>query len=57
MFPMLEMSGEKSRYIKDITYIYNVANMSRDGAINEKRQLELSNYIKGKKRYKKIEKI
>jgi len=51
MFPMLEMAGSRSRYIKDIMYIYNVANMQRDGSVNEKRQLELSDFVRSKKKY------
>lgn len=51
MFPMLEMSGNKSRHISEVTYIWNASNISRDGAINEKRQIELSNYVRAKKRY------
>ena len=52
MIPMLEMSGRKSRYIKEIMYIYNVADLNRDGNINEKRQVELANYIRSKSKYK-----
>jgi glycosyltransferase involved in cell wall biosynthesis len=52
MIPMLEMSGRKSRYIKEIMYIYNVADLNRDGNINEKRQIELANYIRNKPKYK-----
>jgi len=55
MFPMLEMSGNRSRYISDIMYVYNVANTTRDGALNEKRQLELDRYVRSKTRYQKIE--
>jgi len=51
MFPMLEMSGNKSRHISEVTYIWNASNMSRDGATNENRQVELSNYIRAKERY------
>jgi glycosyltransferase involved in cell wall biosynthesis len=54
MLPMLELSGNKSRYISDILYVYNVANTSRDGAINEKRQVELANYVRSKKKYNVI---
>ena len=32
MLPMLELSGQRSRYISDVLYVYNVANTSRDGA-------------------------
>ena len=55
MFSMLEMAGNRSRYIPDILYEYNVANTSRDGALNEKRQMELANYVRSKKKYQKIE--
>lgn len=55
MLPMLELSGNKSRYIPDVTYIYNVSNSSRDSAKNEARQIELSNYIRSKKKYEPLE--
>lgn len=57
MFPMLEMSGYKSRYISEINYVYNVANVTRDGASNESRQIELSNYLRSKKRYQPLDKL
>ena len=57
MFPMLEMAAEKSRYIPEILYVYNVANESRDGAINEPRQVEMSNYVRSLPKYSRIESI
>lgn len=57
MFPMLEMSGHRSRHISEVNYVYNVANMTRDGASNEARQTELSNYLRSKKRYQPIDKL
>lgn len=54
MFPMLELSGDRSRYVSEVSYVYNVANTTRDGASNEKRQLELSNYLRSKKRLEKL---
>lgn len=57
MLPMLELSGNKSRHIAEPLYVYNVANMSRDGAINESRQVELANYVRAKKRYTALEKL
>lgn len=54
MFPMLELSGDRSRYVPEVSYVYNVANTTRDGASNEKRQLELSNYLRSKKRLEKL---
>jgi hypothetical protein len=55
MIPMLEMSGRRSRYIKEILYIYNVSDLNRDGNINEKRQIELANYIRSKSKYKLLD--
>lgn len=51
MIPMLEMSGHRSKYIKDTMYVYNVADMQRDGNVNEKRQMELADYVRVKKKY------
>lgn len=57
MFPMLEMSGHRSRHISEVNYVYNVANLTRDGASNELRQAELSNYLRSKKRYHPIKNL
>lgn len=57
MFPMLEMSGWKSRHISEVTYIWNASNMSRDGAVNERRQEELSIYIRAKNKYSPINEL
>ena len=57
MLPMLEMSGEKSRFIDSILYVYNVENPNRDGATKVNRQAEVARYIRGKKKYSRIEKI
>jgi glycosyltransferase involved in cell wall biosynthesis len=54
MIPMLEMSGFRSRYVKNVMYVYNVANMQRDGSINEKRQIELADYVRLKNKYSLI---
>lgn len=54
MFPMLELSGDRSRYVPEVSCVYNVANTTRDGASNEKRQLELSSYLRSKKRLEKL---
>jgi hypothetical protein len=57
MLPMLEMAGNKSRFIDEILYVYNVANPTRDGATKVARQVEVANYIRGKERYQRIETI
>ena len=55
--PMLEMAGDKSRFIDEILYIYNVANPTRDGATKVARQVEVANYIRSKERYQRIESV
>lgn len=55
MFPMLELSGNRSRHVAEVNYVYNVANVTRDGALNEARQTELSNYLRSKKRLEQLE--
>ena len=57
MFPMLELSGHRSRHIAEVNYVYNVANATRDGASNEARQTELSNYLRSKKRHQQLESL
>ncbi len=57
MLPMLEMASDRSRYVSDILYVYNVANQSRDTQLNESRQVELSKYIRSKTKYSRLEKI
>lgn len=54
MLPMLEMSSERSRFIPDILYVYNVANPTRDGATKVARQEEVAKYIRSKNKYTRI---
>lgn len=57
MLPMLEMSSERSRFIPDILYVYNVANPTRDGATKVSRQEEVARYIRSKKKYTRLNSI
>ncbi len=57
MLPMLEMSGNKSKYISDVLYVYNVSNSSRDSVINLDKQIYLANHIRKMKKYKSKDKI
>lgn len=57
MLPMLEMAGNRSRYISDVMYTYNVSNVSRDTAGNESRQVELANLIRSRKKYNPLESL
>lgn len=57
MLPMLEMSKERSRFIPDILYVYNVANPNRDGATKVRRQEEVARYIRSKEKYTRLEEL
>lgn len=57
MLPMLELAGARSRYVPDVTYVYNMSNTTRDSAKNEARQVELSNYIRAKKKYEPLQNL
>ena len=57
MLPMLEMSAERSKFVPDILYVYNVANPTRDGATKVTRQEEVARYIRSKEKYKRIESL
>jgi glycosyltransferase involved in cell wall biosynthesis len=54
MLPMLEMASERSRFIPDILYVYNVANPTRDGATKVERQEEVARYIRSKQKYSRL---
>tara|TARA_Y100000593_G_scaffold83418_1_gene157148 strand:+ start:1260 stop:3245 length:1986 start_codon:yes stop_codon:yes gene_type:complete len=55
MFPMLEMSGEKSQYIEDILYVYNIDNPLNDHKIDNFLQLETEGIIRKKNKYSTLE--
>jgi len=54
MFPMLEMCGDKSKYIRDILYIYNMDNPLNDHKVDNTYQRELEIEIRNKPKYDKI---
>lgn len=54
MFPMLEMAGDRSRYIKDILYMYNVSNPLNDHKKDNSLQRKLEMEIRNKPPYKQI---
>jgi len=55
MFPMLEMASHRSKYIKDILYVYNVQNPLNDHKVDHKLQLATERYIRSKPKYGIIE--
>ncbi|MHA1796049.1 MAG: glycosyltransferase family 2 protein, partial [Promethearchaeota archaeon] len=54
MFPMLEMAGNRSKYIKDILYTYNVDNPLNDHKIDNSYQVSLEREIRSKPKYDRI---
>lgn len=53
MFPMLEMAKERSKFISDILYIYNMENPINDHKVNVKLQQDLDRRIRNMARYPK----
>jgi glycosyltransferase involved in cell wall biosynthesis len=54
MFPMLEMSGHRAKFISDILYIYNAANPINDSKVNRPLQRELETHVRMRKRYERL---
>lgn len=54
MFPMLEMSGPRAKFLSDILYIYNVENPINDYKINLQLQQGLEMVIRAKPRYQRM---
>lgn len=51
MFPMLEMAGDRIKFIQEILYCYNVSNPMNDHKVNHSLQLKLEREIRGRKKY------
>jgi len=51
MFPMLEMSGQRAKYINEILYCYNLSNPINDHKTDHRLQLLLESEIRQKKKY------
>ncbi len=54
MFPMIEMAGERHRFIPDIMYIYNDENSISDHHVSRQLQAYLAQIVKQKTRYKRL---
>jgi glycosyltransferase involved in cell wall biosynthesis len=54
MFPMLEMSGHRAKFIDEVLYIYNAANPINDSKVNRKLQYYLEMVIRLQKRYNRL---
>lgn len=51
MFPMLEMCGNKAKYIKEVLYIYNLTNPINDHKVDSSLQARIEKEIRGKNKY------
>lgn len=57
MFPMLEMSAHKAKYVSDILYFYNRENPLNEDKINHNIQLSEESEIRSRKKYERLEEI
>jgi len=54
MFPMLEMSGHRAKFISEVLYIYNAANPINDNKVDRELQRCLETLIRRQKRYDRL---
>jgi hypothetical protein len=54
MFPMLEMSGHRAKFISEVLYIYNAANPINDCKVDRRLQRSLETVIRMEKRYDRL---
>jgi glycosyltransferase involved in cell wall biosynthesis len=54
MFPMLEMSGYRAKFISEVLYIYNAANPINDCKVDRPLQRSLETAIRMQKRYDRL---
>lgn len=54
MFPMIEMAGERHRFISDVMYVYNEENDISDHYVSRQLQAHLAQVVKKKPRYKRL---
>ena len=55
MYPMIEMCGERFKYIDQDMYVYNKTNSLSDDRVNVKNQERQANLIKASKKYNRLE--
>ncbi len=57
MFPMLDMAGDRFKYISDILYWYNATNPINDFRAHRKLQDDIANIVKAKPKYARLESL
>jgi len=55
MFPMLEMAGERSKYIDKILYIWNDLNVLNDHKKDNAKQIMVERILRGGKKYVRLD--
>ena len=55
MLPMLEMAGSRSKYISEVTYVYNVDNPNAVNKTKAQKQYEYMLEIRNKTKYEKLQ--
>lgn len=55
MLPMLEMAGKHSKFIPDVSYVYNVGTLINDYKVNGDEQVLMDRYLRSKERYQPID--
>jgi hypothetical protein len=54
MLPMLEMAGERIRFVPEVLYLYNRANPLNDDKVDPQRQLAIAAAIRRRPRYPRL---
>lgn len=57
MYPMLEMSGTRSRFVPEILYVYNQATPFNDHKLRREMQIFFAGFIERKQPYQKLESL
>jgi hypothetical protein len=54
MYPMLEMSGGKWKFMPDILYVYNIANPLNENKVDIPAIYRVENEVRGKQKYEVV---
>jgi hypothetical protein len=57
MFSMLEMPRHRAKFISDVLYVYEAANLINDSKVNRQLQRNLEMEIRAQKRYDRLKKV
>lgn len=57
LFPMLEMAGERHRFVNEILYVYNTTTPINDNKVNPELQRELERIIRTMPHYERLDKL